>query len=216
MSVFDDMASTWDQKPDRVERIRVVAERLRSTLDFGPVEAALEYGCGTGQLSFALADVLPHCLLVDTSVEMLKVAERGIAERNLPWDTERRNFATHSPDHPESITDLIFSLQVLHHVDDLALTFANMARALRPGGRIALLDLPAGSSGFHHGSSHSHEDNPHLDGLDRDDVARLLAGAGFGDVQFHDDVVLNKDGQDGPEPYSLFFVTAHREGITPG
>lgn len=208
MSIFDDMANTWDDKPDRVERTRVVAERLRATLDFTGIESGLEYGCGTGQLSFALADVLPHCLLVDSSVEMLKAAETGIVERGLQWDTERRNFATHSPDHPVAITDLIFSLQVLHHVDDLPTTFANMARALRPGGRVALIDLPAGSSGFHHGSGHSREDNPHLDGLDRGDLEQLLGKAGFTDVTWHEDILLVRESDEGPQPYTLFFVTA--------
>lgn len=208
MSIFDDMADTWDDKPDRIERIRVVAARLREVLDFDGVETGLEYGCGTGQLSFALTDVLPHCLLVDTSVEMLKAAERGIAERDLPWDTERRNFAAQALDHPEDITDVLFCLQVLHHVDDLETTFANMARALRPGGQLALLDLPAGSAGFHRSTQHDPSENPHLDGLDRDEVEQLLGDAGFSDIAWHKDIQLDREGDDGNETYTLFVVTA--------
>ncbi len=208
MSIFDDMAKTWDDKPDRVERIRVVSARLREVLDFDAIEAGLEYGCGTGQLSFALADVLPHCLLVDTSLEMLKVAERGIAERKLQWDTERRNFATQSQDHPEAIADVVFSLQVLHHVDDLETTVGNMTKALRPGGQIALMDLPKGSSGFHHGSDHDPADNPHLDGLDRGELEQLLDGAGLSSITWHDDIELQRDGEDGSTTYKLFVVTA--------
>ncbi len=208
MSIFDDMAQTWDDKPDRAERARVVSDRLRETLDFDGVQAGLEYGCGTGQLSFALADVLPHCLLVDTSLEMLKMAERGIAERKLQWDTERRNFATESLDHPENIADVVFSLQVLHHVDDLETTVRNMGRALKPGGQIALMDLPKGSSGFHHGTGHDPADNPHLDGLDRGELEQLLEGAGFSDITWHEDIELHRDTENGSEPYTLFLVTA--------
>lgn len=207
MSIFDGLATTWDDHPDRMERTLVVAKQLRATLDLDRVETALEYGCGTGQLSFALADALPHCLLVDTSLEMLKAAERGIAERALPWDTERRNFATSSPEHPVAITDLIFSLQVLHHVDDLATTLSNMRRALRPGGHIALIDLPSGSAGFHRGSAHSHDDNPHLDGLDVDALQTAMTAAGFRDVVRHEDIPLVKEDADGSQPYSLFFIT---------
>lgn len=208
MSIFDDMASTWDENPERVERTRRVAETLRATLDLHRVETALEYGCGTGQLSFALAEDLPHCLLVDTSVEMLKAAERGIVERALPWETERRNFATHSPDHPVAITDLIFSLQVLHHVDDLPTTLSNLAQALRPGGQLALIDLPTGSDGFHRNSGHSHHDNPHLDGLDVDELETSLTAAGFSDVRRGEDIHLVKEDTDGTHPYTLFLVTA--------
>ncbi len=209
MSIFDDMAHTWDDKADRLERARVVAARLREVLDFEGVEAGLEYGCGTGQLSFALADLLPHCLLVDTSTEMLKAAERGTVERKLPWDTERRNFATKSLDHPEGIADVLFCLQVLHHVDDLETTIHNMKRALRPGGQVALVDLPKGSSGFHHGSGHDPADNPHLDGLDRDELESLLVAEGFAGVTWHEDIELQREDGDGDETYSLFLVTAH-------
>ncbi|MDO5736321.1 MAG: class I SAM-dependent methyltransferase [Propionibacteriaceae bacterium] len=208
MSIFDGLAETWDDKPDRAERTATVAERLRSALDFTGIESGLEYGCGTGQLSFALAEQLPHCLLVDTSVEMLKAAERGIVERNLPWDTERRNFATRAVDHPVAITDVIFSLQVLHHVDDLPTTLENMAKALRPGGQVALIDLPKGSSGFHHGSAHSHDDNPHLDGLDNNELEQVMGEAGFTDITWHEDIALKRTEEDGTTEYTLFLVTA--------
>lgn len=209
MSIFDDMASTWNDKPDRVERTRIVADRLREVLDFDGVETGLEYGCGTGQLSFAIADLLPLCLLVDTSMEMLKEAERGTVDRKLPWETERRDFSTHSSDHPEGIADVLFCLQVLHHVDDLETTIINMARALKSRGQIALLDLPKGSSGFHHGTAHDPSDNPHLDGLDRSEVENLMKAAGFSDITWHDDILLERQTDAETVTYCLFLVTAH-------
>lgn len=209
MSIFDDMAQTWDDKPDRIERTKVVAARLRDILDFDGVEAGLEYGCGTGQLSFALADVIPHCLLVDTSLEMLKAAERGIAQRALPWDTEWRNFAAQATDHPEAIADVLYGMQVLHHVDDLETTLANMHKALKPDGQLALMDLPAGSAGFHRGTQHDPDENPHLHGLDRGELEDLLTKVGFLDITWHADIELERDDDEGRESYSLFLVTAH-------
>lgn len=207
MNIFDDMASTWNAKPDRVERTRIVAERLRKAIDFTAVDSGLEYGCGTGELSFALADVLPHCLLIDTSMEMLKEAERGTVDRKLAWDTERRDLSTRAADHPRNFADVVLCLQVLHHIDDLETTITNMAAALKPGGQIALIDLPKGSSGFHHGSGHDSHENPHLDGLDRDELGGLLQSAGFLDITWHDDITLERDTTDGKVPYSLFLVT---------
>lgn len=207
MSIFDDMASTWNAQPDRAERTRIVAERLREAVDFSTVDSGLEYGCGTGELSFALADLLPHCLLIDTSMEMLKEAERGTVDRKLEWDTERRDLSTHAEDHPRDFADVVFCLQVLHHIDDLETTIANMAAALKPGGQIALIDLPKGSSGFHHGSGHDTQENPHLDGLDRDQLGDLLRAAGFSDVTWHDDIQLVRETENGKVPYTLFLVT---------
>lgn len=207
MNIFDDMAGTWNARPDRMERTRIVAERLRRAIDFAGVESGLEYGCGTGELSFALADLLPHCLLIDTSMEMLKEAERGTVDRKLAWDTERRDLSTHADDHPHGLADVVFCLQVLHHIEDLETTIANMAASLKPGGRIALIDLPRGSSGFHHGSGHDPHANPHLDGLDRDALGGLLQSAGFFDVTWHEDIALERETDDGKVPYSLFLVT---------
>lgn len=207
MNIFDDMARTWNAKPDRVERTRIVAERLREALDFTAVDSGLEYGCGTGELSFALADLLPHCLLIDTSMEMLKEAERGTVDRKLEWDTERRDLSTRADDHPTDFADVLFCLQVLHHIDDLGTTIVNMAAALKPGGQIALIDLPKGSSGFHHGSGHDAHENPHLDGIDRDELEGLLRASGFSEVTWHDDIPLERETEHGKVPYTLFLVT---------
>jgi cyclopropane fatty-acyl-phospholipid synthase-like methyltransferase len=51
---FDERAKDWDSDPLKVERARIVAEYIRSVLPLRPGMSALEYGCGTGLLSFAL------------------------------------------------------------------------------------------------------------------------------------------------------------------
>jgi len=54
MTNFDERAKDWDSDPKKVERARVVADAIRSVIPLSKDMHALEYGCGTGLLSFAL------------------------------------------------------------------------------------------------------------------------------------------------------------------
>lgn len=58
---FDARARTWDDDPDKTARAQAVATGIRREVPLFPALRALEYGCGTGLLSFALrADFTGH------------------------------------------------------------------------------------------------------------------------------------------------------------
>ena len=73
MTSFDERAKDWDSDPKKVERARVVAEAIRKAIPLEHSMKALEYGCGTGLLSFALQPDLGQITLADTSQGMLDV-----------------------------------------------------------------------------------------------------------------------------------------------
>jgi len=50
----------------------------------------------------------------------------------------------HDPLIPEKV-DLIFSVNAYHHLKDRAAYFRNVARYLKPGGRIAIIDFREGA-----------------------------------------------------------------------
>ena len=54
MNEFDQKAQQWDAKPVRVERALAVADSIKTDVPLSPQMTALEYGCGTGLVSFAL------------------------------------------------------------------------------------------------------------------------------------------------------------------
>ncbi len=79
MTNFDERAKDWDSDPKKVERARAVAEAIRNAIPLTPKMSALEYGCGTGLVSFALQADLGQITLADTSQGMLDVLDEKIA-----------------------------------------------------------------------------------------------------------------------------------------
>lgn len=80
MSEFDEKAATWDDDPSRVKRVEFIASRLASALDLARIKTALEYGSGTGLMSFALKDDIREITLMDDSAKMTKVARQKITD----------------------------------------------------------------------------------------------------------------------------------------
>jgi SAM-dependent methyltransferase len=135
-------APTWVKQNERLDAMLApfglaVMERARPTAG----ERVLDVGCGVGQSSLQLAArVGPSgsVLGVDISTPMLaRASERARAEKlaNLRFENaDAQTFAFT----PNSV-DLIFSrFGVMFFVDPGA-AFANLARALRPGGRLAFV-----------------------------------------------------------------------------
>ncbi len=78
MDNFDEMALTWDNGPRRVERAKIVANEITKVISNLDRMKGLEYGCGTGLLSFNLQSSLKHMTLADSSQGMLSVLKQKI------------------------------------------------------------------------------------------------------------------------------------------
>jgi 2-polyprenyl-3-methyl-5-hydroxy-6-metoxy-1,4-benzoquinol methylase len=106
---------------------------------------ALDFGCGVGRLSAALAEHFAEVVGVDISAEMVRLA-RGFNERdNLRFQVNGHADLTAFED--ESF-DLVLSLAVLQHVSDPAAIrsyIREFARVARPGG-VIVFQLPANTT----------------------------------------------------------------------
>lgn len=118
------------------ERAAELAERVVRLLSpFRGDERALDSGCGSGALAFALAPYVGSVVGVDASPELVAAGnERAPANAELVVAD-----ATALP-FPYGSFDLAGSLRVLHHVRRPELVVAELARVTRPGGRILLAD----------------------------------------------------------------------------
>jgi SAM-dependent methyltransferase len=103
--------------------------RLASKLT--PDSRVLELGCGTGNYITALrAQVGCECVGVDPSREMLEqLRARGGDVTTLQNPAERLELASER-------FDLVYSVDVIHHIQDRRRAFDEAFRVLREGGRI--------------------------------------------------------------------------------
>src|SRR5512147_852630 len=115
MNEFDEKAAQWDAKPVRVERAQAVADGIKAALPLSPNMTALEYGCGTGLLSFALQPQLGHITLADSSPGMLSVLREKIAARNIKNMTPVQLDLMVDP-LPAVHYQVIYTLMTLHHI----------------------------------------------------------------------------------------------------
>lgn len=203
MMDFDDKAITWDSDPNKRERALAVAAALRQRVPLARDWRALEYGCGTGLLSFALHADLGELTLADSSPGMLAVLRGKIDAAGL---THLHPLALDllTDPLPADRYDLIYTLMTLHHVADVARLLRTFHDLLRPGGWLAVADLDQEDGSFHGPGFTGHN------GFDRAALRAQLADAGFGEVNFSTGYVMKKATDQGVREYPLFLAVAAR------
>jgi SAM-dependent methyltransferase len=98
-----------------------------------PGARALEYGCGPGSRAFHLARHGAHVVGIDISpVAIEQATEQGRAE-GLADRLEFRVMDAEHLDFPDDSFDVVCGSGILHHLD-LARSYAEIARVLKPGG----------------------------------------------------------------------------------
>lgn len=121
----------------------ITRKRLRETLRPEPGERVLEIGPGTGYYSLDLAEWLgPDGALeiFDLQQEMLDHTMRRVGERGLTNVTSTRGDATALP-HGDDSVDAVVLTAVLGEIPDQAAALSEIARVLRPGGRLVVGEL---------------------------------------------------------------------------
>ena len=201
MRTFDERAAEWDT-PRRIARAEEAADTIASAIDIPPGCRAIEVGAGTGLLGLALGSRLGSLVLADTSEGMLAEADRKIREGHLDDVRAVRFDVATDPAPPGAPFDLVISLLLLHHVEDTRAALAGMHGLLAPGGQVAAIDLDTEDGSFHSPEA----EGVHHHGFDRERLAELARGVGFGDVRVGDGQPIDDEGR----RYPMFLLTGRR------
>jgi ubiquinone/menaquinone biosynthesis C-methylase UbiE len=198
---FDARAATWDDDPAKVRRAEEVAAAMRRAVPLSRSMKAMEYGAGTGLLSFCVRDALGPITLADISAGMRTVAERKIAAANASEMRVIDLDLTRDPVPPERY-DLIFSMMTLHHVPDVPRVLTVFHSMLNAGGWLCHADLDAEDGSFH---------GPEVDvhhGFERATIRSWLATAGFVDISVRDcGAIAPRDERS----YSVFLAACRKQ-----
>ena len=138
-----------------------------------------DIGAGSGYFAERLAArVGPTGLVYATDVqdEMIEALEQRVAERGLA-NVRVLLAAYDDPTLPEACCDLVFFSSVYKEIDGRVDYMKKVARLLRPGARVAILEFRPGASGF---------GPPTEDRLAAEEVAEELAAAGYALAATHD------------------------------
>jgi len=197
--LFDQAAGTWDLTDRRVALAHGVTEAIKGAVALTGDLSVLDFGCGTGLVTLALAPLVGAITGADTSSGMLAtLADKARAQAVL---VALRQLAAGSDLDLGGPYDLIVSSMTLHHVADVAALFRQFRQHLRPGGRLALADLDQEDGSFHDdatGVQHA--------GFSRADIRTWLADAGLVEIEIRTATVTRKEDRD----YPVFLALAGR------
>jgi ubiquinone/menaquinone biosynthesis C-methylase UbiE len=160
--VFDDPGRAAWQKP----------EELVAALGLRPGQCVADLGAGTGYFSRLLsAAVGPTGTVLAVDPEPNLVAHlRERAEREGSANVVPVLASLDNPRLPAGLVDVVLIVDTFHHIDDRVAYFRRLRQALRPPGRIAIVDwqkreLPVGPEMDHK--------------LAREQVVREMETAGY-------------------------------------
>ena len=199
MSEFDARAREWDKDKMHVDRSVAIAARLEKMIPINPSMKALEYGAGTGLMSFLLKDRFSEITLMDNSQEMIKVcaekAEFYQTNHILPiwFDLEHKDYDHHF--------DIIYNQMVLHHVNDYEAIIYTFYSMLNPEGYLAIADLYSED-----GSFHGSDANVHL-GFDPEKLTEVFRNAGFKNIEYQTCFEVMRDSG---LKYPVFLLVAQK------
>ena len=174
---FNQVAGEWDEM-----RARFYSENVREkAFDMAGVQRgqlAADLGSGTGFMTEGLLRRGLKVIAVDQSESMLlkmKSKFAGFAEvEYLKGEAEELPL-------PDEAVEYVFANMYLHHVETPLTAIKEMARILKPGGRLMITDVD--EHGFEFLKTEHHD---RWLGFKRDDLTEWFMAAGLGNVMVED------------------------------
>lgn len=133
---FSSAAGQWDALRTELFGRRQDLQALLGLLDDGWTIGDL--GAGTGEVSALLAPFVRRVVAVDASREMLTAARRRL--KDLP-NVELRHGELEALPLEDGELDAVVVFLVLHYVVDPSRALAEIARVLKPGGKLLIVDM---------------------------------------------------------------------------
>jgi SAM-dependent methyltransferase len=143
-----DNAEAWAKDFDAPSRDAWQApERVLAALELGPGMVVADVGAGTGYFAVRLARAVPDGQVIATDIEPDMI--RYLTERAAREALGNLRAVLTPPADPQlapGSVDRILVVDVWHHIDDRAAYARALARALRPGGKLAIVDFTAAAT----------------------------------------------------------------------
>ena len=193
---FEHKSKSWDMSSMRVKNAKGIAELIVKNIKLNKAMKLMDFGAGTGLLSYFIAPFVSKITAVDNSPSMLLefknkcnefVCETEVIEKDLSKDTLDEKF------------DGIISSMTIHHLEDIVALFKKFYNMLNDSGFIAIADLDTEDGSFHSdGTGVFHH------GFDREVLEAIAEEAGFKEIHFELASTINKPHA----TFTVFLMTA--------
>lgn len=201
---FDDDAKNWDTEK-RSKRAKIVADEIRKTVGVLKNSSAMEFGCGTGLISFNLKDEFESITLVDSSTGMMDVLKSKIekckANNMFPYQVD-----IFDENSLNVKFDVIYNSMVLHHIHDVEAMTRRFHESLQEDGCLCIVDLDEEDGSFHK----KYPDFDGHNGFNQEELKRILMNVGFKNVESRTFYHAVKDVGGEKVNYSLFLMKARK------
>lgn len=201
---FDNYAKTWDTDK-RIERAKIIANEIASSIEINKNCSAMEFGCGTGLVSFNLYDKFKSITLVDSSKGMIDILKAKIDSYKVD------NMVPYLLDITAESSlnmkfDVIYNSMVLHHISNTEDIIKNFYNLLNKDGYLCIVDLDKEDGSFHK----NYPDFDGHNGFNQEELKSILVNAGFEDVEvktfYYDEKLIDDEKVN----YSLFLIKGRK------
>jgi ubiquinone/menaquinone biosynthesis C-methylase UbiE len=177
----DDITSYLEQldRPERAKEQKPA--EVVAALGLKPGMSVADVGSGSGFFTRRFVEAVTESgtvYAVDIEPEMLQYAKESVEHLHVPSTAEFILAAPDNPKLPAASVDVIFLCNTYHHLEDRAAYFARVKTALKPGGRIAIID-------FYHDERSGNVGFPRRHLVPQDTVIAEMSQAGYRLVKEH-------------------------------
>ena len=198
---FNNEANTWDTDR-RIKRAKLISDFINKKVTLHSEMNVLEFGCGTGLISFNLYPLVKSVIGYDTSEKMLEVFNQKMNDLNLSTVNITNNLMTYT-----NQIDCVISSMVFHHILDIKTQLIELSKILKIGGQLFIVDLDLDDGSFHQDEL----DFVGHNGFDRNEFCDVLKSVDFEIIEVGTVLSDIKHVSDVDVPYSLFYVKARKK-----
>ena len=198
--LFAHKSKHWDAKSMRVQSAKAIANTILDNVSLDKKMHIMDFGAGTGLLSYCLSHSIGEVTAVDNSPSMLEVFKEKAEAFECPTTVLEYDLTSEIVDEDLSFDGIVSSM-TMHHIEDQEDMFSKMYTLLSEDGFIALADLDSEDGTFH-----SDNEGVFHFGFDRDFLEKIAKKVGFKEIKFYTANSIEKPQSN----YTVFLMTAKK------
>ena len=195
---FANKSKSWDMRSKRVQNAKSIAQKITNNIELSSDMRLMDFGAGTGLLSYFIAPFVDMIVAVDNSPSMLeKFREK---EEEFECKIEVLEVDLSQEDIEQKFNGIISSMTI-HHLEDTKRLFEKLYSMLTDNGFIAIADLDSED-----GSFHSDNIGVFHFGFEREKLEAIAKEVGFKNIRFELASTIEKPHQE----FTIFLMLANR------